>query len=76
MSGMIRIVAWNANALSEDKKMELKHFLDYYHVDICMISETHFTEESYLKMNGYNSYHTTHPADKARGGAAIIVRSS
>lgn len=75
MSGMIRIVAWNANGLSGVKKMELIHFLDYYQVDVCLISETHFTEESYLKMKGYDSYHTTHPSDKARGGAAILVRS-
>ena len=41
-----------------------------------LISETHFTDKNYLKINGYNFYHTQHPSEKAHGGTGIIIKSS
>ena len=41
-----------------------------------LISETHFTDKNYLKINGYNFYHTQHPSGKAHGGTRIIIKSS
>ena len=45
-------------------------------IDVCLISETHFTKESYFKIPLYEIYHTIHLLNCARGGSAIIVRSS
>jgi hypothetical protein len=36
-----------------------------------LISETHFTEKSYLKLQNHTVYHTNHPA-----GTAIIIQNS
>ena len=41
-----------------------------------LISETHFTDKKYLKIHGYNFYHTQHPSGKADGGTGIIIKSS
>jgi hypothetical protein len=40
-----------------------------------LISETHLTEKSYLKLPNYKTYHTNHPAGTARGGTAIIIKN-
>jgi exonuclease III len=44
-------------------------------IDVCHISETHFTRESYLKLRGFEVYHTVHPSNCARGGSAVIVKT-
>ncbi|XP_014484751.1 PREDICTED: RNA-directed DNA polymerase from mobile element jockey-like [Dinoponera quadriceps] len=75
MAGSIRIVTWNANGLSKHKS-ELEIFLDDQKIDICLISETHFTKESNFRIIGYETYHTIHPSNKARGGTAIIIREN
>ena len=41
-----------------------------------LISETHFTDENYLKIHGYNFYHTQHLSGKAHGDTGIIIKSS
>ena len=41
-----------------------------------LISETHFTDKTYLKLNGYNYYHTQHTSGKTHGGTGIIIKSS
>jgi hypothetical protein len=41
-----------------------------------LLSETHFTQNSYLRIPNYTLYHTTHPAGTARGGTAIIRHHS
>ena len=41
-----------------------------------LISETHFIDKNYLKINGYNFYHTQHPSGKAHGGTVIIIKTS
>jgi exonuclease III len=43
-------------------------------IDISLISETHFTSESYLKLRGY-VYHAIHYSNCARGGSAVIVKT-
>jgi exonuclease III len=40
------------------------------------ISETHFTERSYLKVPNYALYYTDHPDGTAHGGAAILIRQN
>jgi exonuclease III len=44
-------------------------------IDVCLISETHFTRESYLKLRGYEVYHTIHSSNCARGGSAVIIKT-
>jgi hypothetical protein len=41
-----------------------------------LISETHFTGKSYIRIPWYTDYHTNHPAETARGGTALILKSS
>jgi hypothetical protein len=41
-----------------------------------LISETHFTEKSYIKIPHYSIYDTQHPDGTAHGGTAIIIKNS
>ena len=41
-------------------------------VDVCLISEIHFTRESYIKLRGFDVYHAMHLNNCARGGSAVI----
>lgn len=41
-----------------------------------LISETHFTNVSYINFPGYYSYRANHPDNTAHAGAAIFIRSS
>lgn len=53
---------WNCNGLLQHQhQQELQEVLDIANIDICLISETHFTTESFIKFQGYNLYHTIHP---------------
>lgn len=71
----LRIATWNANGLV-NKIHELEVFLREEKIDICLISETHFTKQSYVRVKGYTTYHSTHPSNKARGGSAVIIKDS
>jgi endonuclease/exonuclease/phosphatase family metal-dependent hydrolase len=48
----------------------------FVNIDVMLISETHFTEKSYLKLPNYAVYHTNHPAGTAQGGTAIIIKNT
>ena len=71
----MRIALWNANGLAQHK-FELELFLKQQQIDVMLISETHFTDKNYLKIHGYNFYHTQHPSGKAHSGTRIIIKSS
>ncbi|KAF0704581.1 Reverse transcriptase domain-containing protein, partial [Aphis craccivora] len=45
-------------------------------IDIVLISETHFTSNSYVNLPGYDSYRANHPDNTAHAGAAIYIKSS
>jgi hypothetical protein len=47
-------------------------FISHHNIDAMLISETHFTDKSYLKLPKY----TNHPAGTARGGTAIIIKTT
>lgn len=68
-------MAWNANGLLRHQN-ELEVVLNTTNIDVCLISETHFTKESYIRIKGYNVYHALHPDNKARGGSAVIVKEN
>lgn len=53
-----------------------KNIVDIENIDICLISETHFTKETFVRFKGYNVYHTIHPQNAARGGSAVIIRET
>ena len=72
---IIKIISWNANGLFKHQ-LELQMILETENIDICLISETHFTNESCIKFKGYKFYHTTHPSNTARGGSAIIMKEN
>lgn len=71
---ILKVVTWNANGLQQHI-CELELFLVNKSIDICLISETYYTKETFLKIRGYNVYHTEHPANKGRGGLAVIIKN-
>ena len=72
MEWILRIALWNANGLIQHRQ-ELILFLSTYRIDVMLISESHFTEKSYLNIPGFTVYNTQHPDGTAHGGTAIIV---
>jgi hypothetical protein len=68
MDKFLQLALRNANGLMQHTE-ELKTFISIHNIDIMLISETHFTEKSYLKLPNYTVYHTNHPA-----GTAIIIK--
>lgn len=75
MAKSIRLALWNANGL-QYKNLEIENFLNVNNVDILLVSETHFTDRTYIKIPHYTAYHTEHPDGTAHGGSAILIRSS
>lgn len=75
MLGNLKIVTWNTNGIL-NRKLELEAFLLEQKIDICLISETHMTKTSTLKLRGYKIYSTIHPDNLAKGGCAIIIKEN
>ena len=75
MINTLKVMLWNANGVQKHKK-ELEILLNSKKIDVCLVAETHFTKESYFKIQFFETYHTTHPMNCARGGSAVIIRSN
>lgn len=73
MAVNLRIATWNANGIRSHIP-ELEVFLDAQKIDICLLSETHMTNQSFLKIRGYKSYNCIHPSGRAQGGASVLIR--
>jgi exonuclease III len=75
MAKFLKLAVWNVNGLINHRD-ELKMFFYTHDIDVMLISETHFTEKSYIRIPQYIlvHYHTNHPAGTAQGGTAIILR--
>ena len=71
----LRIMEWNANGLLQHQH-ELQVILCSENIDICLISETHLTKESFIRFKNYSTYHSIHPANTARGGSAVIIKNN
>ena len=71
---MLKIAAWNSNGLQQ-RGPETKTFLYKNNIDIVLVSETHFTLKSYMKIPQYTIYDTKHPSSKAHGGTAVIIKN-
>lgn len=75
MSNSLKIMAWNANGLLRHQN-ELQAVLSTEKIDVCLISESHFTRESFIKIKGYKVYQALHPDNTARGGSAVIIKET
>lgn len=75
MNKQLKIMAWNCNGLLKHQN-ELQVILDMERIDVCLVSETHFTKQCYIKFKGYKIYHALHPDNTARGGSAVIIRDN
>lgn len=75
MAKFLKLAIWNANGLPRHV-LELKAFIINNDIDIMLISETHFTKRSYIKIPNYMIYSTNHPDGTAHGGTAIIIKST
>lgn len=73
MNDHLKLAIWNANGLSHHRQ-EIQMFLKNQNIDIMLISETHFSDNSYIKIPEYIVYNTNHPDGTARGGTAIIIK--
>ena len=75
MANDLRIMAWNANGVLQHQS-ELQVVLDIEKIDVCLLSETHLTNEQNIKFKGYNVYLTNHPQNTAKGGSAVIIKEN
>lgn len=71
----LKLAMWNANGLVNHGP-EISAFIRLHNIDIMLISEAHYTNRSYLRIQGYTIYHTKHPDGTAHAGSAIIIRNS
>ena len=71
----LHIMEWNAKGLMQHRH-ELQTILHTENIDICLISETHFIKESYIRIKNYSTYLCNHPANTVRGGSAVIIKNN
>jgi len=64
---------WNANGFSSHVN-EISIFIKTNEIDITLISVTHLTSKSYIKVVGYNIIRADHPSGRAHGGTAILIK--
>lgn len=55
-------------------KEQIQIILQEDKIDLCLISETHFTRHTQITFENYNINHTIHPSNFARGGTGLIVK--
>jgi exonuclease III len=60
MANTVRIAAWNANGLNNHTEENIV-FLKANKIDILLISESHTTEQSVIKIPYYTIYYANHP---------------
>lgn len=68
----LSILLWNANGISQHLN-ELQLVLAEKKVEIALITETHLTKTSSLKLFGYDIIRADHPDGTAHGGAALLI---
>jgi hypothetical protein len=57
MASTPRIMTRNSNGLLQHEESLLVTLIEQK-IDVCLIPETHFTRESYIKLRGFEVYHT------------------
>jgi hypothetical protein len=63
---------WNVSGVLQ-KRSELQLFLDEQKIDVCLLTESYLTNKFYVKLKGYEVYHTVHTQNTARGGSAVLI---
>lgn len=69
------IAEWNANGITNHVN-ELEIFLKNNCIDILLVSETHLTSKSFVRLRGYDIIPANQPDNRAHAGAAVVIRSS
>jgi hypothetical protein len=64
MAKFLQLALWNPNGLTQHTE-EQKTFISIHDIDVVLISGTHFTAKSYLKLPKHTVYHMNHPAATA-----------
>jgi hypothetical protein len=67
----LRISVWNANDLNHHVQ-EIILFLNINKIDILLVSESHRTEHTFVKISHYAIYYANHPDATAHTGSVII----
>jgi exonuclease III len=75
MAEFLRIAQWNASGLAQHKD-EMLLFLQHNKIDIMLISETHFTTNTYFQIPQNNNYYTNHSDGTAHAGTAVLVKQT
>ena len=75
MNSTRKITACVACGLLQHQQ-ELQAVLDTEKVDEVLVSESHFTKQSYIKFKSYKVYHNINPGNSARGGSAVIINEN
>jgi hypothetical protein len=75
MATFARIAAWNANGL-KNHVQEIILFLNLNKIDVLLISESHTTDYTTIKIPNYSVYYAHHPDGTAHTGSALIIRSA
>ena len=70
----LRISTWNARGVN-NKHHELSLFLNMYHIDIMLITETKLAPNIIFCVAGYKCYRADHPSGNRKGGSAILIKS-
>lgn len=71
----ISVLLWNINGIL-NRLQELEFALHERRIDVALITETHLTSQSFLRLNGYSVYRADNPTDRPHGGALVLVKSS
>jgi exonuclease III len=74
MADTVQIAVWNSNGLNYHIG-EIPIFIKTNKIDIVLISESHTTEQSVIKIPYYTIYYSHHPDGAARVGSALIMKS-
>lgn len=73
----LKILTWNANGILA-KLATFEVLLNSQDIDICLLSETHLTNENkdFLVLKNYNVYNAVRPNDSGTGGSSLIIRKT
>lgn len=75
MSVNLKIAIRNVDDLA-NHELEVSTFLRNHNIDITLISETHYTNRSSLRIPNYIIYNTPYPSRKAHEGSAAIIKKT
>lgn len=71
----LRFALWNANGICQHRD-EVESFIKNNNLDMLLVSETHLNDRSHFRIRGFDVIKCNRSDGAARGGSAIIVKSS